>query len=298
MTAAGARLLTAVPGESAVTRRELPAGSRGLELTVWCSPVNGPGWCNWPGPLLGVHGFTVELEEAGEPAASASGPLLKPRPQSGIEPLAIAASDGDTGVRRVAVTLDGDAVGTLEPADGCRADRMPPCPQALRGTIDVDTRLVPDGARRLRLAVTDAAGNARTVDVGRASGRQPAARATRPGPSPATGRARSPRPRRSRRPRPDRAAAGVPGRAVPAEPARRPRPRRPTAAARPGTARLTRLAGAGPQPLGRAAAAPRGDRPVRRPRSHPRPPDRPLRPRIGRATLAAIRREPGGRGGW
>jgi hypothetical protein len=166
MTASGARLMTAVPGDGAVTRRELPAGSRGLELTVWCSPVNGPGWCNWPGPLLGVHGFTVELEESGEPAASATGPLLEPRPQSGVEPLAMSGSDGETGVRRIAAALGGVAVGTLEPADGCRDDRMPPCPQSLRGSIDVDTRLVPDGARRLRLTVTDAAGNARTVEAG------------------------------------------------------------------------------------------------------------------------------------
>ena len=31
-------------------------------------------------------------------------------------------------------------VGTLEPAEPCRDDRLPPCPQALRGTLDVDTR--------------------------------------------------------------------------------------------------------------------------------------------------------------
>ena len=165
MSASGARLFTAVPGEGAITRRELPAGSRGLELSVWCSPVNGPGWCNWPGPLLGVHGFTVELEETAEPAVSGSGALLDARAHEGVEPLVIAASDGDTGVRRVAVSLGGVAVGALEPAGGCREDRMPPCPQELSGTVDVDTRRVADGVRRLRLVVTDAAGNARTVDV-------------------------------------------------------------------------------------------------------------------------------------
>jgi hypothetical protein len=35
----------------------------------------------------------------------------------------------------------------------------------VRGTIDVDTRRVADGDRRLRLVVTDAAGNARTIDA-------------------------------------------------------------------------------------------------------------------------------------
>src|SRR5688572_6901128 len=166
LVASGARLFTAVPGEGAVTRFELPAGSRRLDLNVWCSPADGPGWCNWPGSLLVLHGFTVELEESEPPGASASGPLLAPRAQSGVEPLEIAAADGDTGVRSVAVTLGGVAVGSLGPAGGCREDRLPPCPQELRGTVDVDTRLAADGARRLRLVATDGAGNARTIDVG------------------------------------------------------------------------------------------------------------------------------------
>ena len=166
LVASGARLFTAVPGEGAVTRRELPAGSRRLDLNVWCSPAGGPGWCNWPGSLLALHGFTVELEESEPPGASASGPLLASRAQSGVEPLAIAAADGDTGVRRVAVMLGGVAVGSLEPAGGCRADRLPPCPQELAGTVDVDTRLAADGPRHLRLLLTDGAGNSRTLDVG------------------------------------------------------------------------------------------------------------------------------------
>ena len=172
------------------------------------------------------------------PPPSASGPLLEPRPQSGIEPLAITASDGDTGVRRVGVTLGGVAVGTLEPAGGCRDDRMPPCPQALRGTIDVDTRLVSDGARRLRLAVTDAAGNSRgrggTVQVAN----QPRVQ-TPPGPEPGAGSGAVTTP----------VPVATPAPAAPAPPvaAARPFPPNPlagrgpwpTVAARPSAARLT-----------------------------------------------------------
>ena len=178
MTASGARLLTAVPGEAPSRAASCPHGSRGLELSVWCSPVNGPGWCNWPGPLLGVHGFTVELEEAGEPAASATGPLLEPRPQSGIEPLAIARlrrrhrRPPRRGHARRRRGRRRSSPPTAAATTACRRAR-----RALRGTIDVDTRLVPDGARRLRLVVTDAAGNARTVEAGDRAGRQPAARA-------------------------------------------------------------------------------------------------------------------------
>ncbi len=54
----------------------LPAGSRGLELTVWCSPANGPGWCNWAGHLLELRGVTLELEESGEPSVADGGALV------------------------------------------------------------------------------------------------------------------------------------------------------------------------------------------------------------------------------
>jgi len=167
-TASGARLFVAENGDAtpagAADRLATPIGSRALELTIWCSPVNGPGYCSWPYRLLDIRGLTAELEESDPPTATAGGALVAPGRHAGVEPLELAASDGDSGVRRVAAYLGGVAVGTLEPAGGCRDDRLPPCPQSLRGTIDVDTRLVPDGARRLRLLVTDAAGNVATLD--------------------------------------------------------------------------------------------------------------------------------------
>ena len=166
--AGGARLFVAEYGDAtpagAADRLALPVGSRALELTVWCSPVNGPGYCNWAYRLLDIRGLTAELEESAPPSATPGGALVAPGPHAGVEPLELVASDGDSGVRRVAAYLGGVAVGTLQPAGGCRDDRLPPCPQTLRGTIDVDTRLVPDGARRLRLGVTDAAGNVATLD--------------------------------------------------------------------------------------------------------------------------------------
>jgi hypothetical protein len=164
--ASGAVLLIEPPGFGGQTRRELPAGTRTLEAKVWCSPVNGIGWCNWPGPLLDIRGLTLELEESGAPSATASGELTAAGPHAGIVPLEVTASDGDSGVSTVAVSIAGTQVGTLRPAGGCRDDRLPPCPQSLHGTIDVDTRAVADGVRRLRLVVADAAGNSRTVDAG------------------------------------------------------------------------------------------------------------------------------------
>jgi hypothetical protein len=168
LLAHGARLLETPTGHGtapgAAQRIDVPAGSRALRFHTWCSPLNGPGWCNWPVHMLELRGLTVELEESGAPAVTAGGSLLGGGARAGVEPLEIAATDGDSGVRRVDVSLAGVPVGSLEPAGGCRDDRLPPCPQHLSGTVDVDTRRVADGARRLRLVATDAAGNARTVD--------------------------------------------------------------------------------------------------------------------------------------
>jgi hypothetical protein len=167
-TASGARLFVAENGQGtpagSATRLAMPAGSRGLELTIWCSPVNGPGYCNWPWRLLDIRGLTAELEESVAPTATAGSALVAAGPHSGVEPLELVASDADAGVRRVEAYLGGVPVGSLEPAEGCRDDRLPPCPQTLRGTVDVDTRRVPDGRNRLRLVVVDAAGNVATVD--------------------------------------------------------------------------------------------------------------------------------------
>ncbi len=91
VTAGGARLLEAGAGEGTVfgaaLRREVPAGSRGLDLKIWCSPVNGPGWCNWPWHLLDIRGLTLELEEHEEPTASTAGALVAGGAHEGVVPL-------------------------------------------------------------------------------------------------------------------------------------------------------------------------------------------------------------------
>ena len=190
-SASGARIFEARAGEGTApggaTFHHLPTGSRGLELTIYCSTANGPGWCNWGHFLADIRGVTLELDEDGEPSATADGPLVAGGERSGVVPLEVLATDGDSGVKRVSANLGGVAVGTLEPAEGCKDDRLPPCPQTLRGTLDVDTRLVPDGARRLRLVVVDAAGNSRTVDAATVVVANRPVVDTPPGPGPGAG---------------------------------------------------------------------------------------------------------------
>ena len=214
--AAGARLLRGPSGRArrrgAAQRRAAGRRRASCELTIWCSPANGPGWCNWPAHLLELRGLTARARGARRASASAAGAA---RRRPGRTPASSRSrSRRPTATPASAAWRSRSAASpsaTLEPAGGCRDDRLPPCPQALRGTLDVDTRRVPDGARRLRLVVTDAAGNARTVDAGTVTvANQPprsdtAAGPRGPAPAPPGGAGR---PRR--RARPSVATAGAP----------------------------------------------------------------------------------------
>jgi hypothetical protein len=143
----GVRLYDTTAGQGtapgAPMRLGLPAGSRSLSFRIYCSSSYGSGWCTWPASQLDIRALTLELEEAGDPSATATGSLVTAGDQRGVVPVEISAADGDSGVRRVSVSLGGVAVGTVEPAEPCTDDRLPPCPQTLRRTLDVDTRLVP-----------------------------------------------------------------------------------------------------------------------------------------------------------
>jgi hypothetical protein len=290
LLAHGVRLLEARTGQGtppgAAQRIGVPAGTRALDFETWCSPVNGPGWCNWPAHMLELRGLTVELEESGEPAAAAGGALMAGGPRSGVEPLEIVASDGDSGVGRVDVTLGGVHVGALQPAGGCRDDRLPPCPQRLAGTVDVDTRRVADGARRLRLVAEDAAGNLRTVDAATVVVANQPPVDTPPGPAPDPG--------------------GAAVTSPPAAPPRAPFPPNPLA----GRGHVRNGRNASERATVRAwleldsRSAGRSRDAIRRRRSVTVPPGVRVRIRgrvtdprgrpIGRATLAGVRREPGG----
>jgi hypothetical protein len=166
----GGQLATHATGDGTTPgvpdRHSLPTGTRQLFLETWCSPVYGPGWCNWPSQHLELRGLTVELEESGEPQVAATGPLTEPGAHAGTEPLWVETSDADSGVRHVAVALGGVPAGAVDLAEVCRDDRLPPCPQDVGRLVDVDTTRVADGVQRLRVTATDAAGNQRTIEAG------------------------------------------------------------------------------------------------------------------------------------
>lgn len=143
-----------------------PGGARSFDLSVWCSTINGPGYCNWSGDTFQVSALTLTLEESVAPSGDAAGGLLAAGEQSGTRALDVTASDADSGVKTIDVTLDGVSVGSADFGADCRVDRFHPCLTSVAKSVDVDTNKVSDGSRVLRLVVTDLAGNTKTVNKG------------------------------------------------------------------------------------------------------------------------------------
>jgi hypothetical protein len=149
----------------AADRLVAPSGTRSLTFGLWCSPVNGPGFCNWPAAPLAIRGLTLELEESVPPAVSGGGGLLDGAPR-GRTTLTLHAADADSGVRTIAATLAGMRLATVDLGGACGDDRFAPCPTDVRRTVEVDTARIPPGTARLRLRATDLAGNVSDVDAG------------------------------------------------------------------------------------------------------------------------------------
>ena len=227
---------TATTGEGAPGRRRgsLPRRPRPAVPDLVLSGER-PRLVHLAGAMFELRAMTLELEERGEPGR-VRGALLTPGEHSGVEPLEIAC------VRRRLRRPPGRGLARRDPGRRARADRR--LPRRPPAAVPADApqhgrRRHPRRRRRthrLRIVVTDAAGNARTLDPA------PSSCATSSGPPRRSGRRY--RPATPRRPRRAVAAPRSRGPAVPAEPARRPWPRRNgTPRERAGTD--PRLAGAG-----------------------------------------------------
>jgi hypothetical protein len=151
----------------AADRLRTPAGTRGIYLQLWCSPRDGPGWCNWSSPGLVVRGLSLDLEESEDPALRAGGSLLDGTLQRGAATLSLQASDADSGVRSIEAWLGASELGRVDLGASCADDRLPVCPASVARTLQIDTTRLPEGSARVRLRVTDVAGNTADVDAGR-----------------------------------------------------------------------------------------------------------------------------------
>jgi hypothetical protein len=155
---------------------DLPAGTRTI---VWMVGCGGTGTCvassdsatdRAAGTVYAVH-FVVS--EGSNPQGSVTGQAaLVAGTHAGTETAVVSATDAGAGVYQAFATLDGVAAGRVNaPGAGCSDkannaasdldfEAFQPCPTEVSGlALPVNTKVVADGARRLRIFVRDVAGN-------------------------------------------------------------------------------------------------------------------------------------------
>jgi hypothetical protein len=157
----------------------LPAGTKSRRLGVLC-PYMGGGYgnCTLPSPFLRIRGLRTTLRESVQPTTAIDGGTLATSgAHRGSETVSYSAADGESGVERVDVLLDGAVVATasdardlsrqvIQQTGECEYIGLRACPATTSGTLTVNTANLPDGAYALEVRATDAAGNARSTAYG------------------------------------------------------------------------------------------------------------------------------------
>jgi hypothetical protein len=124
-----------------------------------------------------VYATDIALEQQSAPVVSGvSGELATAASLSGEASLDFHAEDSGSGVYLTKVSVDGKPLESqvVDPTELCREASVPaedepaflsaqPCPASANGHVSLDTTKLVDGAHRLLVEVTDAAGNPTTV---------------------------------------------------------------------------------------------------------------------------------------
>ena len=134
---------------------------------VSCSGNVGEACTPFDTNILDVRGVEVTLEEKNAPSVliESGGDLLGEGPKSGVRTLAFKASDPESGVLRVSALIGKTVVGTTDYVGSCAFAGLAACATDRTGSIQIDTRSVPDGIYPVTLRATDAAGNEQSVQA-------------------------------------------------------------------------------------------------------------------------------------
>ena len=161
LMAGGALLDNNVTPQSRADDRVLPVGTRQLEWSIYCSYSAGATPCYFPAPadIHHVYKARLFLSEFVDPTVAATGgSVLEGGPHAGPRTLALDATDSDSGVAGLTVTLGQTVVADV--AYPCSYDDWSACRRDRRGqVIDIDTTKVTDGTHALSVVTRDAAGN-------------------------------------------------------------------------------------------------------------------------------------------
>ncbi len=168
---------------AAANKVQVPAANLGgshLYINASCSSASCPssgGDEQGHAVVVYVYAADIALEQQSAPVVSGvSGELATAASVSGAAALDFHAEDSGSGVYLAKVSVDGAPLESqvVDPTELCREASVPaedepaflsaqPCPASVNGHVSLDTTKLADGAHRLLVQVTDAAGNATTV---------------------------------------------------------------------------------------------------------------------------------------
>lgn len=136
-------------------------GTRSLDVVMSCYAP-----CVFNGPAMVFHAIQLVLDDPVVPDAATleKRGLLDGSAQRGTRTVALATSDGDSGVRRIQIRTESGALVASLDTPGCSFDRPSPCAKARpQDTLSVDTTKLPEGEQVLEAWIYDAAENRRVT---------------------------------------------------------------------------------------------------------------------------------------
>lgn len=145
----------------------LPSNTTSLTLDDYCSNDDAGQGCTFGGaesPDLLLFGSQLTLEDDRLPTGSVTGGgLTGTSALSGNQSIAYRAEDGDSGVRSVALVLDGQLAAQNDYGAQCPYTNFMACPPVQSGSIDWNTASVRDGQHSVELVVANAAQDSNVI---------------------------------------------------------------------------------------------------------------------------------------
>jgi hypothetical protein len=138
----------------------LPSSTTSLTLDDYCSNDDAGQGCDFGAaetPDLLLFGSKLTLEDNRLPTGSVTGGGLTTTALSGTQSIAYRAEDGDSGIRSVALLIDGHLAGQNDYGVQCPYTNFMACPPVQSGSIEWSTASVPDGEHSVELVVQNAA---------------------------------------------------------------------------------------------------------------------------------------------
>jgi len=139
----------------------LPLGTNIFRVMLYCSQSSPDDCYPYGRSVLEIVGAEVMLLESVSPSVGAlGGSLVSGDTQSGTRSLKYSAVDDQSGVEAVEVLIDGTVATRRDFGPECPHADYAACLKTRSEDLAIDTRTLTNGSHRLRLRVTDAAGNA------------------------------------------------------------------------------------------------------------------------------------------